>query len=280
MSIKIVTDSTCDLPSEIINKYGITVVPMYINMDGRGYLDGVEITRDEFYRRLPYANPAPTTGVPSPEMFRQAYESLAPQDALEILSIHIASSLSAVVDQAHLAAGAITAARVTVFDSRQLSAGTGFMVETAARMATEGCMMSEIVALLEDQIKRTHVFAALDTLEFLKRSGRMNGALAAMGTVLQVKPLLRMYAGKSTAERVRTRERANARLLELLNEVGAMERVTIVHTHAPARVAEMCALAKEFLPSGDVPATDITTVIGSHIGPGAVGFACVAKEQK
>jgi DegV family protein with EDD domain len=137
--------------------------------------------------------------------------------------------------------------------------------------------MGEIVAVMNDQIKRSHVFAALDTLEYLKRSGRMNGAVAAMGTLLQLKPILTMYDGKAGAERVRTRERAMQRLLEMLRDIGAIERVAIVHANAPDRVAELRQQAAHLLPEGEILAMDITPVIGAHIGPGAVGFAIVSK---
>lgn len=279
MSIRIVTDSTCDLPPAVIAKYDIEVVPLYINIEGKGYLDGVEISREEFYRRLPDCNPAPTTAAASPEKYQQVYDALARHGASEILSIHISPSLSAVVDTARLAAQATESIPVTVFDSRQLSLGTGFLVETAARVAALGASISEIIAELEEQIARSHVFAALDTLEFLKRSGRMNGTVSAMGNLLQVKPLLRMFNGKPTAERVRTRERAIQRLLELLHEVGHLERVAIVHTHAAERVAELRERAAHLLPAGEIMSIDITPVIGAHIGPGAVGFACVAARE-
>ena len=139
--------------------------------------------------------------------------------------------------------------------------------------------MQDILALLEDQGKRTHVFAALDTLEYLRRSGRMNGALAGLGNLLQVKPLLKMYDGKPTAERVRTRERATQRLFEILDEVGALERVAIVHTHSPDRVQELRQRAAPLLPEDEILSVDITPVIGAHIGPGAVGFACIAAHK-
>ena len=279
MSIRIVTDSTCDLPQEIIDQYGIRVVPLYINIGGRGYLDGVEITRQEFYRNLPTYPAHPTTAASSSDKYRAEYDSLANEGATEILSIHISIALSAVVDTARIAAKETKSIPVTVFDSRQLSLGTGFLVETAAKLAAQGRSMSEIVEALNDQIKRSHVFAALDTLEFLKRSGRMNGVLAAMGTLLQLKPILTMYNGKPGAERVRTRERATLRLLEMLQEAGAIERVAIIHTDVPNRVAELRRQAEHLLPPGDILTMDITPMIGAHIGPGVVGFAIVSEKN-
>ena len=277
MSVRIVTDSTCDLPKETIAQYGIRVVPLYINVGKQGFLDGIDISREEFYNRLPTFPVHPTTAAPSPLKFRAMYDSLADEGATQVLSIHISVALSAVVDVARVGAQETISVPVTVFDSRQLSLGTGFLVETAAKLAAQGRTVGEIIPALHEQIKRSHVFAALDTLEFLKRSGRMNGVIASFGTLLQLKPILTMYDGKPGAERVRTRERATERLLEMLHDVGALERVAIVHTNAPSRVTELREKAAHLLPPGEIIATDITPVIGAHIGPGAVGFAVVGK---
>jgi len=276
MTIKIVTDSTCDLPQAIVAEYGITVVPLYINFGDQSYGDGVELSRQEFYERLPDCDPPPTTAAPGTEMFRQTYERLADEGATEVLSIHISISLSAVVDVARVAAKDTGAVPVTVFDSRQLSLGTGFLVLAAAKAAAEGRSIDEIIPLLEEQASRTHVFAALDTLEFLRRSGRMSRVMAGLGSVLQIKPLLNMYDGNPTAERVRTRDRATKRLISLLSDLVPLERVALVHTHAPDRAEELRQRVRHLLPEGEIPSVDITPVIGAHIGPGAAGFACVA----
>jgi DegV family protein with EDD domain len=279
MTIRIVTDSTCDLPEAVVAGCGITVVPLYINFGDQSYLDGVELSRQEFYERLPDCDPPPTTAVPGTEMFRQTYERLADEGAKEVLSIHISISLSAVVDVARLAAQETDAVPVTVLDSRQLSLGTGFIVLAAAQAAAEGRSMDEIIPLLEEQALRTHVFAALDTLEFLRRSGRMSRVMAGLGSVLQIKPLLKMYDGNPTAERVRTRERATERLITLLSDLVPLEQVALVHTHAPDRAEELRQRVQHLLPEGEVPSVDITPVIGAHIGPGAAGFACVAARR-
>jgi DegV family protein with EDD domain len=280
MTIKIVTDSTCDLPEATVAEYGITVVPLYINFGDQSYLDGVELSRQEFYKRLPDCDPLPTTAAPGPEVFRQTYERLADEGASEVLSIHISISLSATVDVARLGAKETGAAPVTVLDSRQLSLGTGFLVLTAAKAAAEGRSMDEIISLLEAQVSRSHVFAALDTLEFLRRSGRMNWAMASLGTVLQIKPLLKMYDGNPTAERVRTRNRATKRLINLLSDLVPLEKVALVHTHTPDRAEALRQQVQHLLPEGEVPSVDITPVIGAHIGPGAAGFACVTTRGK
>jgi DegV family protein with EDD domain len=279
MSIRIVTDSTCDLPEEVIQAYGIRVVPMYIHTNGDSYLDGIDLTREEFYRRLPEFDPTPTTAAPGPEKFRQAYEELAREGASEVLSIHISVSLSAVLDVAKLAAKETTAIPVIVFDSRQLSLGTGFLVETAAKAAAEGRSMDEILEILEEQISRTHVFAALDTMEFLRRSGRISGLVAGFGSLLQVKPLLKMFEGEPTSERVRTTNGAFGRLESLLTERAPFERVALVHTHAGEQAELLKERVEHLLPEGELTSVDITPVIGAHIGPGAVGFACISAKK-
>ena len=278
MSIKIVTDSTCDLPQSIIAELDITVIPLFINFGDKGYRDGVDLSRADFYARLPTSDPLPTTAAPGHEVFKQAYDRLADKGATEILSIHIAESLSATVNVAKVAAQETGSARVTAFDSRQLSLGTGFIVEAAARAAQAGRSLAEIIAQLEELIPRIHVFAALDTLEFLKRSGRVSGLMAGLGGLLQMKPILKMYNGQAGSDRVRTRSRAIGQLVDLLSQCSPLERVAMVHTHAFTPAEEIRQLVEPMLPEKDIWSMDITPVIGTHIGPGAVGFACVTKK--
>ncbi len=276
MAVHIVTDSTCDLPKEIIERYDIRVVPLFIIIGEQGYLDGIDITREEFYKKLPTFPVHPTTAVPSPQKFRAVYDALAEDGATEILSIHMSIALSAVVDVARIAAQETTSIPVTVLDSQQLSLGSGFLIETAAKMAAAGNSVAEIMPVLKTQMERSYVFAALDTLEFLKRSGRMNKYLAGLASFLQIKPILTMHNGKPGSERVRTRARALKRVVEMLAEVGKLERLAIVHTNAlPERLSELRSMAGHLLPKGEILTADITPVIGAHIGPGAVGFAVI-----
>ncbi len=214
------------------------------------------------------------------DRFIAAYNALADEGASEVLSIHISSSLSGVLDVASAAAQE-TSTHVTVFDSRQLSLGTGFLVETAAIMAAAGSSVDEIVHTLNDQVKRIHVFAALDTLEVLKRSGRMNRYLAGLATLLQVKPIMTMHDGKPGSERVRTQDRALKHVVEMLAVRGPLERVAMVHTHASGEImARLHSMAAHLLPQGSILTADITPVIGAHIGPGAVGFAIVQASNR
>jgi DegV family protein with EDD domain len=278
MTIRIVTDSSCDLPQEIVQEHKITVIPLFINVGDQSYLDGVNLSHQEFYERLPGFRPAPKTAAPGPDVFRKTFEQLASEGATEILSIHVSTKLSAIVDIACMAAKEITQLPVTVFDSRQLSLGTGFQVVAAADAAARGLAQADILSLLEELIGRIRVFAALDTMEYLRRSGRVNLAISALGTLLQIKPLMKMYNGEPTAERVRTRKGAIKRLVELLEEDGPYEKVALLHTHALQRAEALLQEVRGLLPAGDIWVEEITPVLGAHIGPGVIGFACVSKE--
>ena len=279
MTIRVVTDSTCDLPASTIAKYDIKVLPLYINVGEQEFLDGIDITREEFYEKLPDFPTHPTTAVPSPMKFKAIYDALADEGATDIISIHISEALSAMVNVARAAAQETASAVIHVIDGGQLSLGTGLLVEKAAEMVAQGSKLTDILEALQSQVKRTHVFAALDTLEFLKRSGRMNRWMSNLGSLLQIKPILTMNNGQPGNEKVRTREKAMRKVVEKLEEVGRIERVALVHTHAPERIAELKKLAAHLLPMGDLMVEDITPVIGAHIGPGAAGFAVVAAEQ-
>lgn len=278
MTIRVVTDSTCDLPASTIAKYDIKVLPLYINVGEQEYLDGIDITREEFYEKLPDFPTHPTTAVPSPMKFKAIYDALAEEGATDIISIHISEALSAMVNVARAAAQETLSAVIHVIDGGQLSLGTGFLVEKAAELAAKGSALNEILDALNSQMKRTHVFAALDTLEFLKRSGRMNRWVSNLGSLLQIKPILTMHNGQPGNEKVRTRDKAMKRIVEMLETVGRIERVALVHTHAPDRLADLKKMGAHLLPKGDLLTEDITPVIGAHIGPGAAGFAVITAE--
>jgi DegV family protein with EDD domain len=214
------------------------------------------------------------------DAFKQVYEDLADRGASEILSIHISISLSATVDVARTAANETKKVPVTVLDSQQLSLGTGFLVLSAAEAAAEGKSMDEIVSMLNEQTSRTYVIAALDTLEYLKRSGRMNAVVARLGSVLKIKPILIMHDGEPTGERVRTRERALARLIEFIGELGPLEELALVHTNAAQEAKELFQRSKHLFANQEEPlSVDVTPALGTNIGPGVVGFACITAKN-
>jgi len=278
MTTRIITDSTCDLPADVISKYGIRVIPLHIHVGNDDFLDGIDITREQFYEKLPTFREQPTTAVPSLQKFRAMFDSLAEEGADEVLSIHISESLSAIVNVAKTAAKETISVAVTVLDSRQLSLGTGFLVHTAAELAKAGRTVKEILPILENQIKRTHVWAALDTLEFLRRSGRMNRVVSTIGEILQLKPILKMYDGVSGVERVRTQKKAVAKLVEMLHQYAPFEKIAFLHSGAIEQAKFLQAELKNLLPNTEIWFEVINPVLGAHIGPGVVGFACVTKE--
>lgn len=279
MSIRIVTDSACDLPAEIVHEQEVTVVPLYINIGEESYLDGVNLTREEFYEGLPGFQSAPKTATPSVDSFLQVYERLANEGARAILSIHLSEALSATINAARTAAEQFTRIPVTVIDSTQLSLGEGFIVEKAAQLAKLGKTVEEILEALTSLMKRTYVFASLRTLEYLRRGGRMNSAIARFGEFLQIKPLLHMNMGKPQAQRTRTNNRARQRLLDWLAEYAPYEKLAIVHAGVHAEAEALREQIRSFFPEGgSVPIVQITPVLGAHLGIGAIGFACVSKK--
>jgi len=278
MNIRIVTDSTCDLPVEITSKYGITVIPLHINVGEKTFLDGVDLSRAEFYAQLPVFSPAPKTAAPGPEVFTQAFTRLADEGATDIVSIHISETLSATVNSARIAAKEFAQIPVTVLDSTQLSLGMGFLVEKAAQLAHSGKSVDEILFALKESMSRTYVFAALNTLEYLRRSGRMNYALATFGELIQLKPLLHMNMSNATAHRTRTRSKAMSQLFSWLKEYAPYEKLAIVHAGAEEEARALYPLIESFLPGGKIPIVLITPALGAHLGIGALGFACIAKE--
>jgi DegV family protein with EDD domain len=278
MTVKIVTDSTCDLPQEVLDEYGIKVIPLYVNFGPRSYLDGIELSRREFYEMLPRSDTFPTTAVPGLPSFSEVYEDLAGQGADQVVSIHIASSLSATCDAARKAAEQSKGIRVTVFDAGQVTVGTGLAAIAAAEAAREGQSVSEIVSMLEDMAPRIHSYAALDTVEFLRRSGRLTAIQYGLSTILNIKPLIMMHAGELGGERVRTRRGCVARMIELVTDLGALDQLALVHTNSPHRAEELYQQARHLFPSDETPlSVEVTPIIGAHVGPNAVGLVAVAK---
>jgi DegV family protein with EDD domain len=280
MTIKIVTDSTSDLPLEYLEKFDISLIPLYINFKDRGYIDGVEITRQEFYEMLPDQEIPPTTATPSIEAVLDLYQKLADQGADQIISLHISEALSATVDVARKAAERAPIP-VTVIDSGQLSMGLGFQVLYAARAAQKGESLESILSELKNREKHLYVFAALDTLDYLRRSGRMSRIVAGIGSILHVKPILKMNLGKPASELVRTQTKAIQKLIDTIKHLGPIEEFALVHTNAPQAAQELWEKVKSFIPDQNFPiSVNVTPVLGSHLGPGAVGFAFKGKSTR
>jgi len=278
MKLGIVTDSTCDIPQFLIEQYELEVVPCILVIDGKEYVDGIDISREEFYRRLPSLRTQPTTAAPSIGDFSTRYEAVLRRGCDHILSIHAAGALTSILNIARQAASDF-ADRVTCVDSTSLSLGLGFQVLAAAEAAELG------VQAALDAIKSTHsqlhVFAALDTMEYLKRSGRVPATVAMLGSILSIKPLIELTNGEVKATgAVRTNSQANERMAKILLEGSPLERLAILHTSAEARAKgflnELMQKASQSMPR-DILMVNVTTVIGTHLGPNGLGFAAVRK---
>lgn len=276
MTIKIVTDSTCDLPPEIIEELDISVVPCYINFPEKSYLDGVEISRQEFYEKLPNYDPPPTTSAPAIGSFIKVYNDLIEKGASGILSIHISTVLSGIYNVAVLASEAIEKAVVKTYDAGQLSLGTGLVVESVARAAKAGGSLESLLQLAKDISSRTFTFAAVDTLKYLQRSGRVSHVKATLGSLLQIKPILQMHQSKIEMGAARTLKGSMDHLLKILKSHGPFEKIGLVHTNAIERTEELLKMAAPLLPESiDHYTVDVTPVLGSHLGPGMFGFVVV-----
>lgn len=276
MKIKIVTDSTADLPVEVTKQYDISVVPLYINIGEDSFLDGVDMSRKDFYIGLPNFMNHPTTAVPGIETFTKVFNQAAKSGADAIISLHISKTLSNTVDVARLAAERIKEIPVHVFDTGNLSLGVGLLARQAARMAEAGEKVKSILAEVADKAKRTYTFAVLSTLEFLRRSGRLSNLQFGLGSLLVLRPIIKMNDGVTDLERTRTNSGSHRRLMQLVEELGKLEELAFVHTHAPDKVVKLQEDAAGFIPKGEKPLVgEVTPVIGSHIGPGAVGFSLI-----
>ncbi len=274
MKIGLVTDSTADIPQDLRDEYQIEVVPITLYVDGKTYVDGESITREEFYTRMPTMKIPATTAAPSAGSFMERYEKLLSAGAEKIISIHAASSLSGIFNAAHVAAENF-GDRVLVFDSQQLSLGCGFQVLAAAEAAAKGMPAEDIPHLLDNLQKRIKVIAVLDTLEYLYRSGRVSWVKARVGSLLNLKPMIELTYGKvENIGAVRTTRVANKRILEILREIGEFEKLAILHTNAEERARQCLADLAPNLPSPPL-VLNVTTAIGAHLGPNGLGFAAV-----
>lgn len=276
MKIAIVTDSTADLPTEVVKKHEIQVVPLYINIGEESYLDGVDMTRQEFYTGLPNFKQHPTTAVPGIDAFANVFKKAYEKGAEAIISLHIGKALSNTVDVARLASEKIKEIPVHVLDPGNLSLGTGLLVEHAAIMAEAGEKVKTILDEIADKAKRTYTFAVLSTLEFLRRSGRLSNFMFGLGSLLILKPILKMNDGVTDMERTHTINGSHKRLLQLVEELGKLEKLAFVHTHAPEKISRLMEEAAYLVPAGlQAMVGEVSPVIGAHIGPGAVGFSVI-----
>lgn len=274
----VVTDSTATIPTELLLRYSIYTVPLQVVWGEESFRDGIEIQPKEFYERLKNAKVMPTTSQPSPQAFAEIYKRLI-DEGHEIISIHISSKLSGTVSSAIQAKAMMNGANIEVIDSETTSMAMGFQVLEIARAARQGASLKECKELAEHAIKNAGVFFVVDTLEFLHRGGRIGGAAAFLGTMLDLKPILTFQNGAIDAvERVRTMSKAMERMLGLVEkELDGSSNLQLasLHSNIPqvAQLLKNRACQRFSVDEKDAFLADISPVLGTHTGPGCVGLA-------
>lgn len=277
MAVRIVVDSTSDIPSDRARSLDIEVVPLTVLFGDESFRDGVDLDGPAFYQKLVASPVMPTTSTPSPGVFEEAYRQVIRQGASGIVSIHLASNLSGTYGSARAAAETVsrdTGVPIELVDSRTVSAGFGLPAEIVAREAREGRTLGELKAHAESLCQRAHVFAVLDTLEFLVRGGRISRAKAMFGTLLNVKPLIGVRNGEVVQlENVRTRSKAFERIGQRITDLGELEAVAIVQSNAQAG-ALLETIVRRFW-NGPIDFSLLGPVVGTHAGPGAAGVVAI-----
>ncbi len=272
MPVKIVTDSAADLPAEQAAAHDIRVVPLTIRFGDDEYVDGVDLTPEAFYAKMAELDVLPATAAPSPGAFEAAFRE-AGADGDPVVCINLSSALSATMQSAQTAAKAIgDDLDVTVLDSRSITAGLGMQLLAAAEIAEQGGSVADITALVEDLSGRTHVFGALDTLENLKKGGRIGGAQAMLGSILSIKPIIDISSGEvEEAAKQRTRKKSMTWLRDKVLETPGVERVAVCHGCSPD-VEELRQLLLPHFSEEQLTTWTIGPVIGAHGGPRMIGL--------
>jgi len=280
VAVRIVTDSTADLPLEFAHELGITVVPLSVIFGEEAFREGIEISHDLFYDKLINDKVLPTTSAPSVGDFLETYETLL-KETNEIVSIHLSSKLSATYSNACQAAKTLSdrGARIEVIDSKVVSLGLTFAVLAAAREARDGGKLDRIKAAAESAIQRIHIYILLDTLEYVRRGGRIGRARAFLGGVLRVKPLLALQDGEVHPwERVRTKARAMNRLFQIATSYPNLREVAIGYSTNPQDAYDFQLRLAEVLPDVNIWVGRFGPVIGTHGGPGVIGLGLLEGE--
>jgi DegV family protein with EDD domain len=274
--VVVVTDSTAYLPSETLDEFGITVVPLHVVLAGTSLTEGVDVTSAQVVAAL-RSEQSVTTSRPTPEAFVEVYRRLKADGASAIVSVHLSGDFSGTVDSARLAGVDVSEPGfvVDVVDSRSLGMGLGFGVVAAARAAAAGASATEVAHAAARRSLNSSIYLYVDSLEYLRRGGRIGPARAWLGSALTIKPLLYLVDGRLEAlDRVRTTERAIGRLVDVAVSDAADVDVEIAvhHVAAPERAQDVSQRLQERIPSlGAVPVTEVGAVVGAHVGPGTVG---------
>jgi DegV family protein with EDD domain len=276
MPVRIVTDSAADLDAAEAKELGVEVVPLSIRFGSTEYTDGVDLSVEQFYDKLASSSELPETAAPSPGAFEAAFRRQAEAGADAVVCINLSSGLSATMQAAQNGAKALEGELdVRVVDSRSITSGLGSQVRRAAQAAADGADADAIESLVRGLTGRTHVIGALDTLDNLRKGGRIGGAQAALGSLLAIKPLLDISTGEvEEAGRARTRRKALHALRDKVFERPAVEDLTLAHGMAPD-LDEMRELLSPRYPGEQIRVTTIGATIGTHAGPRVMGVTWI-----
>ena len=277
MTVRIVTDSACDLPQSVADELGIRIVPLSIRFGSEEFIDREQLDTAEFWRRSAASAVLPETAAPPPGLFEQTYRQLIADGASGIVVISLSGGLSATIQSAELAARSVAGdIDIAVVDSNSVTLGLGIIVAAAARAAKAGGSFADIKALASDLAARTKVWGALDTLENLKKGGRIGGAKAMLASVLSIKPIVEVRNGKvEEGGKQRTRSKALAFLVEKLQSYGEVENLAVLQADC-SDVDQFVAMLRPHY-SGEIMVGDIGPVVGSHTGKGTIGLAFQVK---
>jgi DegV family protein with EDD domain len=277
-TIKVIADSVSDVPPEIVRQYGITIVPTVVNIGQKSYLDdGRELTRDDFFAMLPNMRQLPTTAACPLGLTRELITRCA-MEADHLLLFAAPAHLSSIYNNFRIAAEEAAPDRYTLFDSGQLTMGEGFQVILAAEMAAAGASVEAIAAAVEAMRPRIHIFAALSTLENLRKSGRVNWAMAMAGRLLRIKPMVELTEGNVTSlENIRTFRRAIDRLIALAFEYAPLERLAVLHTSYYDGAEYIREALAPLLPPEQVLVVNVNPSLGTHVGAKGLGLALVTE---
>jgi len=277
--ICIVTDSTCDIPPDLAERWNISIVPCYINFSDKSYLDRVELSREEFYRLLVSSDTLPTTAAPPPGMFADAYQQVLDR-ATGIISIHPPDKLSALRQSAINGWDQVESdIPYCALESGQICMGLGWIVLFAAQAAAKGADMDAIKVLVQDLRLRVHLFASLSTIKYLRKSGRVGWARGTIGQLLRLRPMLHMYNGEIISMgNTRTSNHAVQNLMNELVRLLPVEQLTILHTEALDKAEKFKKKVEPLYNYQDMMAINATPILGTHVGPDAIGFVAVEKK--
>jgi len=274
MTVKIVTGSVCDLPPEIASELGITVIPLNVRFGEEVYRDGIDLTAEQFYEKLKYSKTLPVTSVPSPQSFADAYDKLA-EEADEILVITLSSKLSGTYEVALQSIGLMKRkCRVEVIDSQWAVMAQGFIVITAAKAAQARASLNEVMNLTHRNIQRVDFRAAFDTLEYLRRGGRIGAAQAFLGSMLKINPIITLRDGMvEPAGRTRSRTKAIDYLYNFAMSYSHIEEMAVEDAACPDEAEMLVERLSSKFPKERIYRSKTTPVIGTHTGPGLLLMA-------